>query len=127
LRSSLDADERKLLAAMPEFTAFADAGVDAMLAVWRTLKPPAGPERALTEVAADPKCRAAMGALRDRAARWKASGGKSGSALLVPVSELATRLGTPGLSSSDTLRGLLEHHVANGGGRRWFRPNGARL
>ena len=126
LRSSLDQDERSLAALLPQFTAFADAGVDAMLAIWRPLKQSTRTQWSVTDLLAEGDCKTKLEELRERASGWKQPTSGNSVALFRPVGELAGKL-RQSAYSGDTLRALLEHHIANGGGRRWFRLSGSRL
>jgi hypothetical protein len=104
------------IAGLQAFSVLADAGVDAMNAIWNEL----GGESCIP-VAACAKGSAvkdALSRLRKAARRWKRLEGVSG---LDSAGALAEVFRKGAKSPRSMLQALITHHVERGGGLRWFR------
>lgn len=120
-----DKADRRRLDLLPPFTTFADAGVEAMLAVWKSVKAQRETRVEIDSISKYAACARALDVLKAEATVWRRAAAASGGAL-APVHELAEK--TAGTASrAEVLRALLTHHVVRGGGRRWFRIHGAAI
>ena len=119
LEKGLPQQLRNQIAGLQPFSILADAGVDAMNAVWERL----GGESRLSVVACvqDSIVKKKLGRLRMATVRWRKASPADTRAGLENVDRLADAVCKTSRSLPGILRALLSHHVNNGGGLRWFR------
>lgn len=111
-------EDGAVLASIPHLTRLADAGIDAMNAVWNELIAREDePRVAVSVLGRRPAVRDACTALADAARQWTAT-----RRVWVRHIERADRLASSVSHRSvpDILDGLLQHHLSLGGGVRWF-------
>jgi len=127
LLPKLGRDEAARLAPIVPFTKLADAGVDAMVAIWQALKNAIdGPAIDLAELAKDHAVRTAMDQLVRSCETWRTTAKKAEATLLLSAHALAAAV-TSKASPRTRLGDLLLHHHERGGGRRWFRIDGTKV
>ena len=120
------------LAVLPIFTRLADAGVEAMNALWEAV----GDERSslgvpLARVVRLPRVQTAFESLGAEASRWETRWPALEPGCDLPGIVIACRLAEafaqPRLSRGDLARRLVGHHHAYGGGVRWVRIHDGNL
>lgn len=127
LLSKIGCEEAARLAPLVPFTKLADAGVDAMIAVWRAAKNASdSPVIELGEVSKDRAVKAALDQLVRAGETWRRTAKIADTSLLVPVHALASEV-IRNASPRTRLEVLLRHHLSRGGGRRWFRLEGDKV
>jgi hypothetical protein len=105
---------------LPAFSTLADAGVDAMLAVWRLFQARRVVRLELDTILRNEDCNRSLRALAPAADAWRASRRSAGVPHFPTVEAFAREL--RGATTADGgLRCLVAHHEGHGGGRRWFR------
>ncbi|WP_147444393.1 MULTISPECIES: hypothetical protein [Corallococcus] len=120
-------DAGPLLATLPAFTRLADAGMEAMRALWAAIgasDQAGGPE--VADLASAPEIQQPLSRLVESSRTWNAREDlatlRAGEASVVLASAMAGAR-TPG----DQLRALARHHELHGGGLRWFRLRRGRV
>lgn len=116
-------DQRKRLSLLPSLTRLADAGIEAMNAVWHAL----GDDLRvpMAELARDVSLRNALDELRKFASDF--SGVSNAGTPGVEVAERFARSLRIRGSAAVLLSALVEHHQLCGGGMRWFVADGGHL
>jgi hypothetical protein len=116
-----------LLVSLPDFTRLADAGMDAIRAVWAGIcrsTDARGPT--VADLASDTNVLTSLQRLEQASVAWAANTASATVPHGVPAAALAQTMTTT-RSPSERLRALARHHETHGGGLRWFRLQGGRL
>ena len=101
------------------FSVLADTGVQAMNAVWETMK---GESAVSVQACArNASVKVELGQLRKAATKWRSVKSTGGVAGLDNADCLAGTLCMVSQSAPAMLKALVAHHVERGGGMRWFR------
>jgi hypothetical protein len=117
-------EEAARLVPLVPFTKLADAGVDAMIAIWQVARRASdGPIIELGELSKDRGVKVALDRLVRACEVWRKTPKLADASLLVPVNAFVSGL-IRNTSPSNRLEILLQHHLSRGGGRRWFRLEG---
>lgn len=118
IAKSLRHDLGDRIAGLKAFSVLADAGVDAMNAIWRSLEGES--QISVSDCAKESEIKKRLAQLSRTADRWKSlrrTGGVSG---LDNADALAEALCKASKSPPGMLQALITHHVERGGGLRWF-------